>query len=996
MLPFRFLIIFLLISAFAYAQHPTDTVLARQYYQTADSLAEHGQYGEANNLLRKAQHIYQSARSWKKYVACLNSIAYNLWPVANYDSAMAVAKRALLLSEEHLGFDHPEAARAHDVLGIVQLYAGQFKKALNHWKSSLQIREKHYQANHPKIADSYEFIGVAYHQMEKYDQALTYHQKSLAIRRKVYPANNTSLADNYDNIKDIHEIRGAYDLALNYLQQAHSIRKEVYEETHPLIATTYNELGMLYYRMGSYNQALVYFQRAIVIQKELFGERHPDVLTSYNNIGLAYDGQGSSDSALFYYQKSLSITETMFGRSHFSLAPTLNNIGIAYEKQGKYRRAVTYYQEASAILEKTFGKVHSFRAAIFRSIGYLYHKQQEYTTALTYYQRSFAANNAIVGEASLFTNPGIERYLDGKMLLYTLNSKAETLTALGLDSVTYSTYLLADSLINQLRYSYSSHGDKVSLSRIAKQIYEGGIQASLQRHQIAQDSQYLHTAFFLSEKSKAAVLADELSLREANRFGQIPDSLLALETSLKDQRALYQSQLGSSDSSTYKNKLFDTNQSYDSLIRTLEIQYPNYYRLKYATRTATIPDIQSQLASDEAVVSYFMGDSTYYAFAITADQFRVVPLLVDTVLSKQIVSLRQVPQQDSVFTTYHHIAYDLYRQLVAPVVVDTSFATIKKLTIVPDGELGYLPFDLLLTKSFSSKSNYASLPYLLKDYTIRYGYSATWLFHPFSRPKSPATNQYIAFAPHYPATTSDTMQQLAFGRFRDQVAPLRWNLQEVESIGQHLSGVGYSHQAAVERRFKEEAKQYRIVHLAMHALVDDQNPMDSRLVFSQDTADTTEDGYLNAYELYDMEIPADLVVLSACETGYGKLERGEGIMSLARAFAYAGCPSIVMSHWLVDDKSSAQLMDYLYRYLSEGLPKDEALRQAKLAYLETASVQKAHPFFWANFVLIGDAEPIVESPISRKGWLFTIAIGLLLLSAIYLYLRRRQLTSSFV
>jgi CHAT domain-containing protein len=214
------------------------------------------------------------------------------------------------------------------------------------------------------------------------------------------------------------------------------------------------------------------------------------------------------------------------------------------------------------------------------------------------------------------------------------------------------------------------------------------------------------------------------------------------------------------------------------------------------------------------------------------------------------------------------------------------------------------------------------------------------------------------------------------------VAPLRWNQQEVESIGQHLSGVGYTQQAAVERRFKEEVSQYRIVHLAMHALIDDQNPMDSRLVFSQDTADIQEDGYLNAYELYDMEIPAELVVLSACETGYGKLERGEGIMSLARAFAYAGCPSIVMSHWLVDDKASAQLMDYFYRYLSEGLPKDEALRQAKQAYLETASVQKTHPFFWANFVLVGDTAPIASPPASTQRILYAAGVLLLLLGLV--------------
>ena len=419
--------------------------------------------------------------------------------------------------------------------------------------------------------------------------------------------------------------------------------------------------------------------------------------------------------------------------------------------------------------------------------------------------------------------------------------------------------------------------------------------------------------------------------------------------------------------------------------------YPDYYLLKYDTHTATVLDIQAQLAPDEAVVSYFMGDSTYRAFAITPEHFRVVPLPVDTLLSERIATLRQMLSTDSAAADgYRQAAYALYQQLLAPVVADSTFAAVKKLTLIPDGVLGYLPFELLLTQPATAAGEYAKLPYLLRDYTVRYGYSATWLFHPFSRPETSASNQYVAFAPHYPATVSDTMQQLAFGRFRNQVAPLRWNQQEAKNIDKHLPGVSYTQGAAVKRRFKEEASQYRIVHLAMHALIDDQNPMYSRLVFSQDTADTQEDSSLNAYELYNMEIPAELVVLSACETGYGKLERGEGIMSLARAFAYAGCPSIVMSHWLVDDKSSAQLMDHFYRYLSKGLSKDESLRQAKLAYLETASVQKAHPFFWANFVLIGNKGPVVDNYANRV-WHF-VAIGVLLLlcfaSAIYWYQRR--------
>lgn len=235
--------------------------------------------------------------------------------------------------------------------------------------------------------------------------------------------------------------------------------------------------------------------------------------------------------------------------------------------------------------------------------------------------------------------------------------------------------------------------------------------------------------------------------------------------------------------------------------------------------------------------------------------------------------------------------------------------------------------------------------------------------------------------------SATAMAEQALGRFRDQIAPLRFNQKEAISIGQHLSGVSLTNQFAVERRFKKEASQYSILHLAMHALVDDQDPMHSRLVFSQDATDTLEDGFLHAYELYSMDLSADLAVLSACETGYGKMERGEGIMSLARAFAYAGCPSIVMSHWTVDDAASAKLMDHFYRYLSEGLSKDEALRQAKLTFLEDASVQEANPFFWGNFVVIGDVSPIVDV---RPVWVYWLlgGSGILLVVLLFVYLFR--------
>lgn len=1022
----RCLVLLLWINGSTYAQHPVDTVLAHQYYHTADSLTEQGQYEQANNLFQQAQHIYQSIGNWEKYIACLNSIAYNLWPVAAYDSATVVAQQALQLSKKHLGADHPEAAHAYDVLGIVQEYRGELQRAVSFYKQALEIRQKHFSENHPRMADSYENLGLAACQMGDYDQALTYHQRTLSIRLQTEPSNLLSLTHSYNNLGLVYSKKGLYQEALTYYQKGLAIRRKLFGEIHPRVAVSYSHLGQIYRHQGAYNQAIACYRKSLSINSELFGETHreiainhtglgsvyvrkkaynralghyhkalsiyrrsfgethPGVAISCNNLGTVYVEKSSYDQALVYYQKALSINRDLFGEIHREVATNYTGLGVVYERKGIHKRALTYYQKALAVERELYGKTHPYVADRYNRLGKMCQQQGDYEQALDYYQKSMTANGISLSSATyLHHDSSLANYLDGNTFLRTLNRKAQTLAKLDDDSLSFLTYQLADRLLDELRQSYQRHSDKSAFNHTVTTLYEGALYIALKRYAATNEEIYLQQAFYFSERSKANLLTTQLTVVEAQQFGQVSDSLLALESSLRTDRAFYRSQLASADSSAYQTKLFATNQRYDSLIKTLETQYPDYYQLKYTTHTATVPDIQAQLAKSEAVISYFIGDSTYYAFVVTSNQFRVVPLMVDTTLSEQITSLRQALRQDGTSTTvYQQTAYNLYQKLLTPVVADTAFASVKKLTIIPDGMLGYLPFELLLTQPATVAREYADLPYLLRDYIVRYGYSATWLFHPFSRSRTSASDQYIAFAPQYLSTMSDSVQQLAFGRFRNQIAPLRWNQQEVKNISEYLSGASYTQQGAVERRFKEEANRYSVIHLAMHALVDDQNPMYSRLIFSADTADTREDGSLYAYELYDMEIPAELAVLSACETGYGKLERGEGIMSLAQAFAYAGCPSIVMSHWLVDDKASAQLMDYFYRYLSEGFPKDEALWQAKLAYLETASVQKAHPYFWSNFVLVGNTDPIVSSTASPKQIFYVVGALLLLLGLV--------------
>ena len=262
---------------------------------------------------------------------------------------------------------------------------------------------------------------------------------------------------------------------------------------------------------------------------------------------------------------------------------------------------------------------------------------------------------------------------------------------------------------------------------------------------------------------------------------------------------------------------------------------------------------------------------------------------------------------------------------------------------------------------------------------MSYSYSASWQFSKQTLPPADKELSYLAIAPTY-----ENADILAYGALRSEVTPLRWNQEEVADLGTYLSGDALVGSAATERRFKQDAAQYEVLHLATHALVNNQRSERSGLVFAP-PSDSLEDGLLQLHELYAMELPAQLAVLSACNTGGGQLEEGEGVMSLARAFAYAGCPSIVMSHWSVDDQATAQLMKYFYQYLSEGLNKSEALRQAKLSLLASDKLP-ANPFYWASFALVGDIQPLVQtSKYERELMFFFLSLVTVALIATAIY-----------
>jgi len=274
---------------------------------------------------------------------------------------------------------------------------------------------------------------------------------------------------------------------------------------------------------------------------------------------------------------------------------------------------------------------------------------------------------------------------------------------------------------------------------------------------------------------------------------------------------------------------------------------------------------------------------------------------------------------------------------------------------------------------------------MLRQYPISYSYSASLLDN--QRQNKHAGKMSVAYVPEY---TGLIYNDSTLNKNADDLNPGLMPLVGAEDEVDHFSGYYnckvYNGRKATENIFKKTATQHNIIHLAMHTIIDDKNPMYSKMIFSQDQ-DKIEDGFLHTFELYGMTLKANLITLSSCNTGYGKMQKGEGLLSLARGFIYAGCSGIILTQWAVADKASAKLIRSFYYYLSEGNTKDKALQYSKIDYLKNADPVKTHPYFWAGYIVFGDTSPLAAKKTYTIYIIMLIAVSLI--TAGYFIRKRR-------
>jgi CHAT domain-containing protein/uncharacterized protein HemY len=791
--------------------------------------------------------------------------------------------------------------------------------------------------------------GSLYMNQGRNDLSLDALQSALANFQKDGKDNTLDAAQTLAYLGNLYRATGKYVQAEEQLMRALAIRQKYLKENNEWIAASYNDLGLVYSQIDN-DKALEFYEKALAIYEKLHGKDHPKIAIAKTNIGFIYRKLELYGDATNNFESALKTWEKIHPQPHPTKAFLLFSLGETYQKIGNAQAANGYFERSLIMYEQSYGKKHPDIASVLNAVGNVRLSENKYDEALSYFQRALQANVGTFGNSDVKANPQLDNFYNGITLLYSLLNKAQALEAryygktikikdLELAVVTLQ---VCDTLIDRLRQHIANESDKLSLGVIANEVYANGVRIAYETGEVAfKKKSWYALSFFFAEKSKSAVLLEAISDVNAKSFARIPDDLLQQERSLKAALALTAQKLAQKPLEQEERQLreaaFNLNRNYEVFTKSLEAKFPEYYNLKFNAASPSIPDLQSKMNNQTAVISYFIDDKInhVYIFIITKKDYKIIDRAISADFDKYITGLRNSLYFNDV-ETYRRVA----EKLSADLLPKNLPSSVNDLVILPTGRLSIIPFETLLIGK-GDTDNLAPF-YLINKYSIRYEFSAALIL----QKAATKHDQQASILLCAPVTFQPG----------DGLSELPGTESEVKEISQLFASRNFKNTIFIRQQADEKVaksgalKDYSYLHFATHGIVDETSPELSR-IFLQSSSDA-EDGDLFTGEIYNLELNANLVTLSACQTGLGKISKGEGVIGLSRALVYAGAKSIIVSFWSVADESTAQLMTEFYRQILEHPESNysQNLRNAKLSLMKKD--QYKSPYYWAPFVLI--------------------------------------------
>ncbi|MFK8009414.1 MAG: CHAT domain-containing protein [Saprospiraceae bacterium] len=848
--------------------------------------------------------------------------------------------------------------------------------------------------------------SIAKNEMDigNYDLAIEFFQKILKI--DIASDDKKFIASDLNNLGDIYFRKGDYIEALKHFEESGRIRNEVEKNGWRVaiakinVADTYQKMNNFLAAKESYTEAV---QMLLVLANKAnqknFDFVFRELTNAYLSLGELALKEKNWEEALSNVTKAETYSNKVYVPDQGRSADILSEIN---KQKGNYKKALEYCFESLELAKeefKAFGK-HPVKAEKILRIANGYSSMGDWEKALQFYLKTLNQVTPDFSSSNAEQNSLPENFYSNLIALDALKGKAECFFQfykknknLSDLKIAYQTYQASLKLIPTLRKSFRQEGSKEILSSKVLPLFEQAIDLALILFNETTDDLYLYDAFQFVEGNKAVLLLESMNENTAINNSDIPDDLkkkelkLSLEINHFEKLKNEEEQKIKPDKNYLENfdkKLFQLNQEYQTLIETLEKEFPKYREFKDKTELVSVEKLQRKLPNTSTVlIEYFVGHEQVYIFTITSNDFKVSQFKKDESFEKSIIDLRNMisqspTNQDEIKSYQNYITNSqyLFQQLIETSLTDD----INSLVIIPDDILGLLPFEILLSESPSESSqsyHLEDLSYLFEQVDISYSYSSTLLANQVAENKSKSNFDFVGFAPSFKKLEgSNASRTCEIG----ELINLKNSKEEVTRIQAIWGGKIFVDEEANTSSFEKYAAQSDIIHLATHACTDKNNHQFNKIFFTDD--------YLSNKDLYNFFSQSRLAVLSACNTGSGQLVKGEGVMSLSRGFIHAGCPSVVMSLWSVDDGSTSKIMELFYQNLRNGETKDQALRYAKLEYLRSSKKSFQHPYYWAAFVQFGDARPLC-----KEGFSFSKKIiigGVLFLFALFLFQQFRK------
>jgi CHAT domain-containing protein/Tfp pilus assembly protein PilF len=851
---------------------------------------------------------------------------------SSYQEILGIYRLAENLAEK-IGDKRLTAEMLNSVAAIQRMLA-DYPGAIDTVRKSLAISEEI--GDRPAMANSLLGLGVNSSSQGSYTAALEYYEKSLAVSKSLGDKKGIALA--LSGVALVAEQWGDYAQALDAYNKSLALRSELGDKAK--VGLGLNAIGVVYFRQGNYSQALEYATKSLAISEEANSTQ--GVAQALSTMASVYREQGDLEQALDYYQKSLKIREGLGEKR--GIGNQLNNIGLIYYLQGKYDRALEYFSQGLALRESIGDKLGIGQS--LNSIAHVHLDRGDYQKAIEFAQRAATVARDIGNRETLWNAQTVV----GKSYR-ALNSFKPAQEAL----------LEAIATIEALRFRVAGG------ERDQEQFFENKVAPYQEMAKLLLSQNNANDALNYLERARARVLLDVLrsgrtdatkamSAAESRREEELTAQLTTLNTQLIREKARPQpnkARLADLDARLEKARL-----EHESFEASLYASHPELKTQRGETTPFRIEEA-NELVSDnrKALLVYAVANDQIYLFVLTRamGSSRVdlntytLPIKHNELVAKVERFRQRLANRD---LDYRDSAADLYNLLIVPAQKELKGKS--SLVVVPDDVLWDLPFQALQRTNGH---------YLVEDYALAYAPSLTVLREMIakrSRREKASTSTLLAVG--NPFLGEQTVERARMVLLNESLEPLPEAERQAKMLGQ-LYGMKqskvYVGAEAREDRVKTEAGHYRILQLATHGVLNNSNPMYSHIVLSQSTGSKDEDGLLEAWEIMNLDLKADLVVLSACETARGHIGAGEGVIGLTWAFFVAGSPTTVVSQWSVESASTTELMLNFHRHLKApgagpqyATTKAEALRQAQLTLLRTKRYQ--HPFFWAGFVVVGD------------------------------------------